>query len=313
MTQSPGRAAVFLGEMGIGPVWSLRCGTPAGQAEQTEPVLSVAPAPALSEEPAPAAAQRVPLRPPASLPAAAAGDASPACLDDVPLPVPVPVTASPAQAGDASTAWFDDAPPPVAPAPVSDAALALMDWNELKAAAASCTRCDLCQGRKRSVFGRGATAAGWLLVGSGPGRADEKEGQPVSGDAGTLLDNMLQAIGLAPARDVYVTNLVKCRAQDGAGFERPPSALEVAACRPYLERELALTQAQIILTLGQPALKGLLGKGARGTVHRLGATPVVATAHPDALLVQGQAHERAKAWADLCLARQTHDTHAAIG
>ena len=302
MTQSPGRTAVFLGEMGIGPIWSLRCGAPAGRAEPAEPVV-----PSLSGEQAPSAAQPVPLRPPASLPDAGAGDAPPASFDEAALPVPLP----PAPAGDASTAWFDNAPPPLRPAPVSDGALALMDWAELKAAAASCTRCDLCQGRKRSVFGRGPAAAGWMVVGSGPGRADEKEGLPVSGDAGTLLNNMLQAIGLTPARDVYVTNLVKCRAHDGAGADRAPSEQQVAACRPYLERELALTQAQIILTLGQPALKGLLGKGVRGTVHRLGATPVVATAHPEALLRQGG--EKEKAWADLCLARKTLGAHAATG
>ena len=264
--------------MGVGPLWSLRGGAPAPEVKAAAEALL-----------APAAA--------ASLPEAAVAESSVAVES-------AGAASAGAASAAASTAWFDDAPLPPPAAPVSDAAIARMGWAELRAAAARCTRCDLCRGRKNAVFGRGAEDAAWLLIGSAPSRADEKEGRPFSGAAGTLLENMLQAAGLAPARDAYLTNLVKCRPQEGAGADRAPSAQEVAACRPYLERELVLTQGKIIVTLGQPALKGLLGNGGRGTVHRFGATPVVASYHPAALLDQGG--DKAKAWADLCLARSTH-------
>ena len=120
---------------------------------------------------------------------------------------------------------------------------------------------------------------------------------------------MLKAGGFGPAEKNYVSHLVKCRPQgqetEGAG--RAPAPDEIAACRPYLERELALTGARTIVTLGQPALKGLLGPGvpaARGAVQRYGAAAVVATYHPADLLRQGE--NKAGAWADLCLARRAH-------
>ena len=202
-------------------------------------------------------------------------------------PLPVSTLPIPAAAAAVST--------PPAP-PVSEPAIALMDWAELTAAAAKCTRCDLCHSRKRSVFGRGAKDAEWLVIGSGPSRADEKDGQPVSGAAGALLDNMLLAIGLAP--HVYVTNLVKCHPQDGNGVERAPSEEEIAACRPYLERELKLTQGEMIVAIGDQALAGNAGP------YQLGSIPVVSTFHPEHLLRHGE--DKAKAWADLCLARSMH-------
>jgi uracil-DNA glycosylase family 4 len=207
-------------------------------------------------------------------------------------------------ASASSTAWFDDAPPPT---PVSGQAIAAMDWDALQAAAARCTRCELCRTRTSVVFGRGDHDAGWLMVGSAPSRIDEKEGRAVAGEAGQLLDNMLRAIGLGPERDVYVTSLVKCRVPDAA---RGPTPEQLAACRPYLERELALTQARTIVTLGQPAAAGLLGPqdAARGVLRRLGASAVVATYHPDDLLRRSAS--KAGAWADLCLAKGAHGTES---
>src|SRR5438067_2304512 len=81
--------------------------------------------------------------------------------------------------------------------------------------------------------------------------ADEKARLPLAGDPGKLLDNMLAAVGLARTRDVYITNLIKCRPTTSAGAERAPTADEAAACRPFLERELVLTGAGTVLTLGQ--------------------------------------------------------------
>jgi len=210
-------------------------------------------------------------------------------------------------ADDASTAWFDDAPAPAMAAPVSAEAIAVMDSDQLKLAIAKCTRCDLCRTRKTVVSARGVPNASLMVVGRAPSRADDKSGQAVSGDAGKLLDNMLLAINLTTERDVYVTNLLKCRPLDGAGAERAPSTDEIAACHPYLQRELVLTGAGTVLGLGGVAVQGVLGdttRATRGTVHRLGAVAVVATFHPEDLLRQG-AH-KARAWADLCLAQDAH-------
>ena len=119
---------------------------------------------------------------------------------------------------------------------------------------------------------------------------------------------MLRAVGLSRERDVYVTPLVKCRPVNANGGERAPTSDEVAACRPFVERELALSGASTVLTLGQIAANGLLDRplqeplaGVRGVAHRFGAAPLVATLHPGELLRRGG--DKALAWADLCRAR----------
>lgn len=207
-----------------------------------------------------------------------------------------------------STAWFDEAPPPPRAAPVSDEAIAAMDWAALRTAVSTCTRCHLCATRRNAVNGRGAETASWIALAAGPTRLDEKDNRPVAGDAGHLLDNMLKAIALAPEADVYVTNLVKCRPVNADGGDRPPSIDELTACRPYLHRELALTGATMAMTFGQHAAKGLMmGPAARGKVMRYGdgQLPVVATYHPDDLLRRPE--DKAKAWGDLCLAKAARD------
>jgi DNA polymerase len=196
-------------------------------------------------------------------------------------------------------------PPAVAPAraqPVSDEAIAGMDWPTLQAAVSSCTRCTLCETRRAAVNGRGAENAGWIAIAGAPSQQDEQAVQAVSGPAGQLLNNMLKAIELKPESDVYITNVVKCRPP-----ERHPTGEEVLACRPFLERELALTGATLAMTFGQFAARGLMmGPAARGKVMYYGASklPVVATYHPDDLLARPE--DKAKAWADLCLAKASH-------
>jgi uracil-DNA glycosylase len=290
------RNAVFLEEMGVGPLWRRRDGVAPDVAHEAAPapVAAAQAQPAAVAEPAPMPAVSVPeVTPVVEAPLTPAFE--PAAKAQ---PVPAP--------DDDSTAWFDDAEPPPPAAPVSDQAIAAMGWMELKAAVAKCTRCELCQGRKGVVPGRGAQQARWLVVGAGPSRADEKEARPVSGEAGQLLENMLRAIDVDAAAQAYVTNLVKCRPAAAAPGEYAPTAEQAAACRPYLERELALTGARSVVTLGQPAAAGLLGKQAasRGVVRQLGAAVVVATYHPQDLL--GQSAGKARAWADLCLAKSAH-------
>ncbi|NVE00318.1 uracil-DNA glycosylase family protein [Massilia sp. BJB1822] len=258
--------------------------------------------------PAPVAAAPAPMRapPPPSQPAAQRPAAPRA----------------PAPQLDDSTAWFDDAPMPAptparAPAaatpaagPVSDAAIAAMDWPQLQAAVKSCTRCELCHSRKAAVPGRGDPHAQWLVLAAAPSTADEADAAvggnagPLSAEAGKLLDNMLKAVDLSTAEGAYIGTLVKCRPTAADGSERAPSADEVAACRPFLDRELELSGARLLLAIGHPAGKGLLGAAARGKVLRYDGRPTVATYHPADLLRRPE--DKGKAWADLCLARSAH-------
>jgi uracil-DNA glycosylase family 4 len=290
MSQMTARSAVFLEEMGVGAQWTLR----------DRPVAEAAPEAFVADEPEPAEVAVAPVVPPPMPEPVAEVVMAPA-----PAPAPVAVVAP---EDEDSTAWFDEAPAPARPEPVSDEAIAAMDWPALKAAVASCTRCGLCETRRNAVNGRGADGASWIAVIAAPSRLDEKDNQPVAGEAGQLLDNMLKAIALKPESDVYVTNLVKCRPAGADGADRAPSGEELLACRPFFERELALSGATMAMTFGQYAAKGLMmGPAARGKVMRYGAgeLPVVATYHPDDLLRKPE--DKAKAWADLCLARTAGD------
>jgi DNA polymerase len=190
----------------------------------------------------------------------------------------------------------------------TDEEIARMDWDELHAAVANCSRCGACKDGRKPVFGAGAREAAWFVAAGASTVADEQAGRPLAGDTGTLLDNMLAAVDLSRERDVYVTNLIKCRPMSAKGGDRAPTAEEAAACRPYLVRELALSKAGAVLTLGQIAANALLDQplaaplaGSRGSVHELHGVPLVATLHPGELLRRGA--DKALAWADLCRAR----------
>jgi DNA polymerase len=204
----------------------------------------------------------------------------------------------------------------------SAAQIAEMDWDQLNEAIARCSRCGNRGNRsssanatpgapgaaRRIVPGAGARSARWFVAAGACSGADEAAGAPLAGEAGILLDNMLAAVGHARSRDVFVTNLVKCRPLSANGADRAPTAEEAAACRPFLARELALTGAATVLTLGQIAANGLLDKplqaplaGARGAVHAFAGAALVATLHPGELLRRGA--DKALAWEDLCRAR----------
>jgi DNA polymerase len=254
----------------------------------------------------------------------AASDDDNAWFDDVPAPPPkaptlkqpaAPRARAEAPVGEQDTAWFDAVPAVVpvhapgghaaAHVAITDEEIAAMDLPELQAAVRRCTRCRLCETRRAAVPGHGDKRARWLAVGTAPTQADEEAEQPFSGAPGQLLQNMLRAVDLSPQKGAYVTTLVKCRPVADDGGERLPAADELAACRPYLQRELALTGAGLVLTLGGSTAKGLLGVAARGKVLRYGDLPVVATFHPADLLRKPE--DKARAWADLCLARAAHD------
>lgn len=316
-----GRDAVFLAEMGLGPLWRLRAadGQAAAAAALEDGDVALAEAPVSAPAPAP-----IPAPAPAPVPAAAR-PAEPAPAQQAPLPTPTPRPPGPSplqrvaqsasalepvpEPSGAESAWDDAA----LPAEATPEEIARMDWDQLAVAIASCRRCSACRDGRPPVPGSGAKTARWLVAAGASTAADEKTRLPLSGDPGKLLDNMLAAVGMGRDRDVYVTNLIKCRPTTANGGERAPTAAEAAACRPYLERELALTGAATVLTLGQIAANTLLGRplqeslaGARGAVHALdvdgGAVNLVATLHPGELLRRGA--DKAQAWTDLCRARQ---------
>jgi uracil-DNA glycosylase len=177
-------------------------------------------------------------------------------------------------------------------------------WEELRQAVLDCTRCELHKGRTQGVFGVGDVNAEWLFVGEAPGAEEDRLGEPFVGQAGQLLDAMLAAIGLRRGEDVYIANVLKSRPPRN----RDPKPEEVAACLPYLERQIDLIDPRLIVALGRFAVQSLLVTDAsisrlRGTVHRYRGRPMVATYHP-AYLLRNQA-DKAKAWEDLVLARDT--------
>jgi DNA polymerase len=181
------------------------------------------------------------------------------------------------------------------------AAILRMDWPQLKARVAGCTDCPLHEKRNKTVFGVGDEAADWLFVGEGPGAEEDAQGEPFVGQAGRLLDNMLAAIGLRRGQNVYIANCVKCRPPGN----RNPEPAELAACEPYLQRQIELIRPRLIVALGRVAAASLLATDAsiaslRGRIHDCRGIPLVVTYHPAYLL--RNLPDKAKAWQDLCFA-----------
>lgn len=238
--------------------------------------------------------------------AAAATDAPSSAEASAPPPVAEQSAALRARLGIRDPATLRSAQP--APAPTSETApreaLADLDLAALAARVLVCQQCARHQQRLRAVPGSGQTEQPYyLIVAEQPGIDDEIAGLPFQGDAGRLLDTMLAAVQLPQAESRYGTYVIKCRAVSG----REPDADEVAACVPYLQREIELLQPQWILALGRVAARALLGAAVdfdavRGTAQRYGGPdqtgiPVWVTHQPASLLVRGAL--KAEAWRDL--------------
>jgi DNA polymerase len=180
-------------------------------------------------------------------------------------------------------------------------------WEALRAEVLQCRRCPLHAARTQGVFGVGPRRADWLVIGEAPGAEEDRRGEPFVGAAGQLLDAMLRAIGLDRRSNVYIANVLKSRPPGN----RDPKPEEVAACMPYLVRQIALLQPKIMLAVGRIAAQNLLGTDAplarlRGQVHAFGElnTPLVVTYHP-AYLLRTPSDKR-KAWEDLKFARSVY-------
>ena len=183
-----------------------------------------------------------------------------------------------------------------------------MDWPALRTAVAGCTACALCRSRTNTVFGTGNPHARWMIVGEAPGEQEDLRGEPFVGKSGQLLDSMLAALGLtrgedSPQRQVFIANTLKCRPPGN----RNPEPQEMARCEPFLIRQIELVQPRVILAMGRFAVQALLRSTEpigrlRGRVLRYRDVPLVVTYHPAYLL--RNLLDKARAWEDLCLARE---------
>lgn len=282
------RRESILREMGLAPLWRLRSGSRADDVE----AVSVT-----QETVAPEGGDEAGAMVPTVLTPAAPIAVPPASVEQPrrpvrPAVVPAPVKVAPAAPSRSST-----------PDSARAARIAQMDWETLEADIRACTACQLCERRKQAVPGVGDRRAQWMLVGEGPGAEEDQRGEPFVGAAGKLLDAMLASIGLNRGEGVYIANTVKCRPP----LNRTPESGEIAACFPYLERQIELVQPRILIALGRPAAQALLDTevsiaASRGRAFHYRETPVVVTYHP-AYLLRTPA-DKAKAWEDLCFARR---------
>jgi DNA polymerase len=163
---------------------------------------------------------------------------------------------------------------------------------KLRDIAAGCKACDLYKRGTQTVFGEGPRRADIMLVGEQPGDAEDLAGHPFVGPAGRLLDRALEEAGIDRAR-VYVTNVVKHFKWEPRGKRRihaKPNAAEIAACRPWLETEIALVKPRVLVCLGATAAQALLGRSfkvsqQRGQFVESSLAPLVtATVHPSSIL-----------------------------
>jgi DNA polymerase len=180
--------------------------------------------------------------------------------------------------------------------------------DDVARAVAACTRCALAATAKNPVPGHGNPNADFVCVGEAPGASEDEQGLPFVGQAGQLLTRILAAINLS-RDDVFICNVLKHRPPGN----RNPLPDEVAACSPYLVRQIELLRPKVILALGTFAAQTLLqtkesiGK-LRGRIHRYHGVPLIVTYHPAALL-RNPSWKR-PTWEDVQLARRLLDRTA---
>jgi uracil-DNA glycosylase len=164
--------------------------------------------------------------------------------------------------------------------------------KSVAAAAGECKACDLYKRGSRTVFGEGPPTAEVMMVGEQPGDAEDLAGRPFVGPAGKLLERALDDAGI-PRQAVYLTNVVKHFKWEPRGKRRihaKPNAAEIAACRPWLETEVALVRPRVLVCLGATAAQALIGRSFKVSKQRGEFVPsslaprVLATVHPSSIL-----------------------------
>jgi uracil-DNA glycosylase len=205
---------------------------------------------------------------------------------------------------------------PAQAAPVQAAPIVQVDTAALAAAAqdldalgvmlSACQACGLCRDRKQAVSGEGVTQPAIMVIGDAPGELDDRSGKPFSDRMGLMLDNMLSSIQSGRTHNAYLTNVVKCRPPGN----RNPKPDELAACKPYLLRQIELVKPYVIVAVGRVSAQALLGsnetvQNLRQKTHTLTVgdlkIPLIVSEHPVRLL--GHPADKAAAWQDLQLVR----------
>jgi DNA polymerase len=160
-----------------------------------------------------------------------------------------------------------------------------MTFEALQQTCTQCEKCDLCRTRTHVVFGSGNPNAKILFIGEAPGRNEDEQGLPFVGRSGQLLDQYLHAIHLDRTKDIYITNIVKCRPPEN----RDPQPSEWEACIPYLREQFRLMQPKIVVCLGRVAAQRIIRPDfsvmkEHGQWTEKSGTFFTATLHPAALL-----------------------------
>ncbi len=183
--------------------------------------------------------------------------------------------------------------------PTSDIALPPSDLSleAIREDLGECQRCKLSPTRTNIVFGTGDPQAALMFVGEGPGQEEDRQGKPFVGRAGELLTKMITAMGLS-RNTVYIANIIKCRPPKN----RNPQSDEIAACQPFLDRQIAAIRPKVICALGTFAAQTLLQSDSRisdlrGHFHNLDGRKVMPTFHPAYLLRSPE--KKPQAWEDL--------------
>lgn len=161
----------------------------------------------------------------------------------------------------------------------------MSDWNDTEARCLSCKACRLCENRHNVVFGVGSKDARVMFIGEGPGEQEDLQGEPFVGRAGQLLDKMLFAVDLDRHKNIYITNIVKCRPP----MNRDPQQDEQDSCIGYLREQTRLIHPRIIVTLGRIAGMRLIKPDLRitrehGTFIERKGILMMPMLHPAALL-----------------------------
>ena len=275
------------------------------------PVVSVIPDAADATSPeAPPVAVLEPSPTVAAAPPPAVVAAPPPAPVAPPAVVAAPPVAPPAERAvpPALRALFAEAAPPprsptvTVPARLEGAAR-VEALRVLQDEVAGCTRCRLAPGRTQTVFARGNPLARVMFVGEGPGEHEDRQGLPFVGRAGQLLDRIIGAMGLDPAQDVYIANVVKCRPPSN----RNPEPDEMDACGPYLQQQLGMIRPEVIVVLGKVAAHYLLKVNApmgklRGQWTKWEGIDVMPTWHPAYVLREMErpgSTARREVWTDV--------------
>lgn len=180
------------------------------------------------------------------------------------------------------------------------------EYDALREAALTCTRCRLAEGRTQVVFSDGNPRARVMVVGEAPGANEDRTGLPFVGAAGKFLDLLLASVGLSRDESVYICNVLKCRPPGN----RNPRPDEIESCSPWLLRQIELVEPEVILAVGTFSGQLLTGRDMalgrlRGQVYSYQGTPLVVTYHPAALL-RNSGWTRAT-WDDFQLLREVLD------